>query len=170
MKSNFVKILTVAVTLPSVALMTGCASRIGANNYSAVGVGETMTSYVGTVISKRQVQVNEKKRWGDGGPGAAVGAGAGAVAGLGVGGGRGNIAATLGGAVIGGIAGAFIEDKLGTQAGFEYTVQLDNGTLKTVVQGVDIDIPVGQRVLFHEANKGNRLAGQARSRIVPITG
>ena len=167
---KIVKIMTISVMIPTLAMLSGCANRIGANQYSVAGVGESMTTYIGTIISKRTVQVNQADRMADNATGAAVGMGVGTVAGLGIGGGRGNIAATIGGALIGGIAGAAIEDKLGQQTGFEYTVQLDNGTLKTIVQGVDIDMPVGQRVLFHESMKGVSRTGKSRSRIVPFHG
>lgn len=164
------QIFTVVMAISSVALLSGCASRIGGNNYAVAGVGESMTSYVGTVIAKRQVQVNESQRPGEGGAGAGIGAVAGGVAGSAIGNGTGQVAASIGGALLGGVLGAVAEENMTTQSGFEYTVQLDNGAIKTIVQGVDIDMPVGQRVLFHESHKGARLAGQARSRIVPFNG
>ncbi len=165
-----IKALTVAIVLPTAVMLSGCASRIGANQYAAAGVGESMTSYTGTVIAKRTVQVDESQRPGGSGAGAAVGGMAGATIGTGIGAGRGNVAGILGGALVGGIIGAVAEDHLGKQTGFEYTVQLDRGELKTLVQGTDIDIAVGQRVLYHESNKGVSRTGQSRSRIVPFNG
>lgn len=168
--NSTLKVMTVAITLPAVALLSGCASRIGANQYAVAGVGETLTSYAGTVISKRTVQIDESQKPGGSGRGAAIGGGTGALVGTGIGGGSGNVAGIIGGAIVGGIVGAIIEDQTGKQTGFEYTVQLDRGDLKTVVQGTDIDIPVGARVLFHESNKGKESNGSSRSRIVPLNG
>ncbi len=170
MSSKITKIIAITVALPTALFLTGCASRIGTNQYVAAGVGETMTSYMGVVVSKRVVSVKENQKLGDNSMGAGIGALVGGVAASNIGGGYGQVAATVGGAILGGFAGAAIEDHVGTQEAFEYTVQLDNGQLKTVVQGTDVNIQAGQRVIFHESYKGNRSSGKARSRIVPYMG
>jgi outer membrane lipoprotein SlyB len=78
-------------------------------------------------------------------------------------GGYGQLAAMGAGAAIGGIGGAFAEQALGNQQGIKYTVRLNSGVIKTVVQGNDNPMRVGQRVFLEEsigANKG-------RSRVFP---
>ncbi len=50
--------------------------------------------------------------------------------------------------ILGGVAGAYAQKELSKQEAFEYTIQLDNGQLKTVVQGLDVNLHNGQRVIL----------------------
>lgn len=80
--------------------------------------------------------------------GATAGASAGGVAGSQIGSSaEANIIGAIGGAVIGGIAGAAAEDAASRQMGIEYVVEATNGALLTVVQGADVPLSVGQKVL-----------------------
>jgi Outer membrane lipoprotein len=157
LKTFFQLTLVGALVLP----LSNCTRNIQAGTYASSHVGETMTSYVGTLIAKRAVEVAEAERMQDNVLGMGAGGIAGGVIGHQIGKGRGNALATLGGAAAGALAGSVIQNELGKQQGLEYTVQLDNGTLKTVVQGMDVNLNVGQRVILHEGRRG-------RSRIVPL--
>lgn len=163
MKHSFKNIMAVSLVVPSLLMMTGCARNIGASNYASAGVGEAMTSYAGVIASKRQVVVEEGEKLQDNVVGGLAGGVAGGVLGNMAGKGRGNTLATLGGAAAGAVAGSYAQKALSKQDAFEYTLQLDNGQLKTVVQGLDVNLQPGQRVILHVSHQG-------RSRIVPFQG
>lgn len=144
-----------------VLLLTGgCARRISQNYYASASVGEAAHTYRGTIVSARKVNVGEAERLQDNGMGVGVGAVAGGVAGSQIGKGSGSVLAAAGGALLGGLAGAFVQDELSSQTGMEYAVQLDNGQIMTVVQGDEEVYQAGQRVLVIVSKKG-------RSRVVP---
>tara|TARA_R110002095_G_C4228722_1_gene237790 strand:- start:513 stop:1004 length:492 start_codon:yes stop_codon:yes gene_type:complete len=163
MKQNLKNMITVSLVVPSLLMMTGCGRNIGASNYASAGVGESMTSYAGVIASKRQVLVQEGDKLQDNVIGGVAGGVAGGFLGNTLGGGRGNTLATVGGVAAGALAGAYAQKELSKQEAFEYTIQLDNGQLKTVVQGLDVNLHPGQRVILHVSYKG-------RSRIVPFQG
>ena len=152
---SFVPVLTIALLL-----MPGCARRISQNYYSAASVGEAAHTYKGTIISARRVEVGEAERLQDNTTGLAVGGIAGGVAGSQIGSGSGSVLAAAGGAILGGLAGSYAQDELSRQAAVEYSVQLTNGQIMTVVQGADEVYQAGQAVLVIVSKKG-------RSRIVP---
>jgi outer membrane lipoprotein SlyB len=108
----------------------------------------------------RNVNVSEKERLQDNTAGAGIGALVGGVAGLGIGKGYGKLAATAGGALLGGVGGALAQQALGQQQGIEYIVKLTNGQIMTVVQGPDNPMAVGQRVIVAVSHDG-------RSRVIP---
>ena len=142
-------------------LTSGCARRISQNYYSSTSVGEAAHTYKGVIISARKVEVGEAERLQDNSLGLGAGALAGGIAGSQIG--QGSTAALLGGAggaLLGGIAGSYIQDGLSSQTGMEYSVQLDNSQIMTVVQGDEEVYQAGQRVLVIVSKKG-------RSRIVP---
>jgi outer membrane lipoprotein SlyB len=90
----------------------------------------------------------------------ALGAVGGGLAGSFVGKGTGNAAATLGGAALGGLAGTFAEKALKHQEGMEYAVKLTNGSMMSVVQGLENPMSPGTPVLVMVSQDG-------RSRVVP---
>jgi outer membrane lipoprotein SlyB len=139
--------------------VTSCERNINSNAYTAASVGEASFSYQGTVISTRQVQVQEGDKLEDNKTGIGLGAVGGGLIGNQFGNGSGNVAATIGGAVVGGFLGSMAEKKLKEQNGFEYVVKLTNGQIKTVVQGLDAVFGVGQRVIVIVSNDG-------RSRVI----
>jgi len=144
------------VSLPLV--LVGCASNIGSSSYNASEVGEATRTYEGVIVDKRVVQVKGNTT------GQVAGAVGGAVAGgaLGslVGAGGGKTAMTVGGAALGALAGNEAAKALSAQEAYEYTVKLTNGSLRTVVQGMDTNLQVGQKVYLQVSNDG-------RSRIMP---
>ncbi|MAP25174.1 MAG: hypothetical protein CMM87_06560 [Rickettsiales bacterium] len=150
----------ISVLTITLLLLPGCARRISQNYYSAASVGEAAHTYKGTIISARRVEVGEAERLQDNTTGLAVGGIAGGVAGSQIGSGSGSVLAAAGGAILGGLAGAYAQDELSRQAAVEYSVQLTNGQIMTVVQGAEEVYQAGQPVLVIVSKKG-------RSRIVP---
>lgn len=138
--------------------LTGCASNIGSSHYETAQVGEATRTYEGVVQSKRIVKVE-----GNGTTqviSSLAGAAAGGALGNTVGGGSGNTAMTIGGALAGAAAGNAVGKKLSGQEAYEYTVKLSDGSLRTIVQGADVDLAVGQAVYVQVSKNG-------RSRITP---
>ena len=72
------------------------------------------------------------------------------VGGSGLGGGL----VTLGMAGAGALGGAAAEKALKTQEGFEITVRLQSGALKTIVQGNDVSFSKGERVFLMIYDRG----------------
>lgn len=144
----------------AVLVLSGCARNINSDTYKASHVGESSFTYQGVIASARKVHVEEGEYLGENSTGIAMGGLAGGLAGNQMGKGTGNVAATIGGAVIGGVAGAFAEKALKSQDGMEYAVRLNNGSMMTVVQGLDNPMNPGQRVLVIVSQDG-------RSRVVP---
>jgi outer membrane lipoprotein SlyB len=144
----------------AVLALGGCARNIDSGTYKASAVGEASFTYQGVVASARKVHVDEGEYLGENQTGIALGAVGGGLAGSQIGHGTGSVAAALGGAAIGGLAGAFAEKALKAQDGMEYAVKLTNGSMMTVVQGLDNPLAPGQRVLVMVSQDG-------RSRVVP---
>ncbi|MGB0935637.1 MAG: glycine zipper 2TM domain-containing protein [Alphaproteobacteria bacterium] len=149
-----------SVVAVSLLALSGCARNISPNTYKASHVGEASFTYQGVVASARQVVVENSEELEQNSTGILGGGLAGGLAGNQFGGGSGNVAATVGGAVLGGIAGAFAEKALKSQDAMEYVVRLNNGSMMTVVQGMDLQLAMGQRVLVMVSHDG-------RSRVVP---
>lgn len=139
-------------------LLSGCARNISSDVYSESHVGEASRTFRGVVVSVRQVQVAPEKLE-DNVIGAGAGALGGGIAASHIGGGTGRLAATAAGALAGGIAGAYAEQMLKTQNALEYTVELRNGEMRTIVQGPSPAFSAGQPVLVIVSHKG-------RSRVV----
>lgn len=160
MLNNTLKISVLALSV--MTALTGCAPRLGGNDYALAGSGEISQTFMGTITAARPVNLTGQSTNEDGrlGTGAIIGAGAGAVAGSMIGSGRTPwITGTLG-ALAGGAAGHAIERQARQQQGMEYTVKLDQGDMITIAQGVEPALAVGQRVrVIHSAKD--------RSRVVP---
>lgn len=130
-------------TIIIVAILAGCTTNISQNTYRASSVGQVNRSVAATVISARDVDVS-----GTTGTGTAVGVAAGATAGSAIGGGnRSHILGAIGGAVIGGLAGAAVESNATEQRAVEYVVETSNGNLMTIVQGPTPRFAEGSAVL-----------------------
>ncbi len=158
MKKVFLVVLS---TLP--LFLTSCAPKLGGSDYSMADVGANSTSLRGSIISIRVVNLvatDANKP----GLGAAAGAIAGGTTGYVVS--NGGPFTSVAGGLLGAAAGHFAEQALTNQEGFEYTVQLDSGEVKTIAQGAEPRMAVGQRVIVVLNNKG--VGGQqARSRVIP---
>ncbi|SCU92153.1 conserved exported hypothetical protein [Cupriavidus necator] len=79
--------------------------------------------------------------------GTVIGGAAGGLLGHQIGGGRGQTAATIGGAVVGAVAGNQIEKRAGsnTQTAYRVNVRLDDGRMATVTQSSLGNLQVGMR-------------------------
>ncbi|MFW6020697.1 MAG: glycine zipper 2TM domain-containing protein [Guyparkeria sp.] len=142
--------MTLVLAAVSVAFLSGCASSLSSGAYSRDSARQMQTVYYGTIDSVRTVQIEGTKT--------PVGTGAGAITGgiLGnqVGGGSGRALATVGGALLGGVAGSAAEEGLTRQPGYEITVRLDNGRTVSIVQAADVSFQPGERVRVIEARDG----------------
>lgn len=126
-------------------MMAGCQPNISPNVDQAVNANTVQRTVSGTVVSMRNITVKD----GNNKLGMLAGAGTGAIAGSAIGGGdRMHLINGIGGALIGGLAGNYAQDKLSTQTGVEYVVKTDkSGGLITVVQsGANSGISIGQHV------------------------
>ena len=143
-------LITLVLAAVGLAFLSGCASSLSSNAYSRDSARQMQTVYYGTIQSIRTVQIEGTKT--------PIGTGAGAVAGgiLGnqVGGGSGRALATVGGALLGGVAGSAAEEGITRQTGYEITVRLDNGRTISVVQAADVSFQPGERVRVIEARDG----------------
>ena len=145
------KKFVIALILPVMAVLAGCASQIGANQYDSAAVGSVNRARAGTIVSVRAITVADS----DNSLGTAIGGIAGGVAGSQIG---------KGSALVGGAAGNLAQRGLSKQSGYEYVVQLDNGGLVTVTQGSDVLMAVGQRCMVLYGS------GSDRARIIPYSG
>ena len=149
------KKFVIALILPVMAVLAGCASQIGANQYDSAAVGSVNRARAGTIVSVRAITVADS----DNSLGTAIGGIAGGVAGSTAG-----VLGAVGGALVGGAAGNLAQRGLSKQSGYEYVVQLDNGGLVTVTQGSDVLMAVGQRCMVLYGS------GSDRARIIPYSG
>ncbi len=157
MKLNLI-IRNISVLAIGIMLFTSCARQISSDVYAARQVGEVSTTLAGYVKNVREVCMQQGEQLEDNGLGIAGGGVAGGVIGSSVG--RGNFVPTAAGAIVGAVAGSFIEKKLKQQSAFEYVVELDTGGLITVVQGQDELFNIGQPVYVIVSQSG-------RSRLIP---
>jgi len=140
-------------------IFTGCARHSG-DSYSASHLGDSSTSYPGVIVSSRIVTIEDKASITQNPVGSIVGGVVGAYAGSHVGKGKGQTLATVGGAVGGAVAGAHAEKNVKTTNAIEYVVALEDGTSKSLVQGLEPSLSVGQKVWFVEGHQG-------RARVIP---
>lgn len=98
--------------------------------------------YYGTILRVEDVTIEGTNS----GAGVLAGGAMGGVLGNAVGGGSGRAISTVGGAILGGLAGSAIEKDATTQVGVELEVELDNGELLVIVQEKDAVYNVGDRV------------------------
>lgn len=154
------RLATAALVVAALSVtVAGCARQISPNTVEGSSVGAVQESFRGTVELIRVVQVQEGQRLQDNTVGILVGGLAGAAAGSFIGSGSGRIIATGAGAVAGAAAGSAAERELSRQEALEYTVQLDDGRLVTIVQGPGEPIVTGDRVLV-------QMGGGARARVI----
>ncbi len=147
----------ILLLLPLALIISACTSNIGANQYDTDAVGDVSRALKGTVVSVRAISVSS-----DNGAGTLIGGAAGGVAGSMIGGSdTAHILGAIGGAVVGGIAGNAAQEGLSRQSGYEYVIELDNGSMVTVSQGNDVLLNPGQRCLV--------LYGK-RARVIPYNG
>ena len=138
------KTLLIGSTLALTSLLGGCSgSDLSPNTYNGSTVGVASRAEKGTIVSIRQVKIQQNSH---------VGALGGAVAGGAAGSLVGNrtavsIASATGGALLGGLIGNEAEKQLRKDVGYEYIVQLTNGSTVAVTQQQDLQLSLNQRVL-----------------------
>ncbi len=148
-----------SIIFSSMMLIVGCARNISSSTYDATTVGSVSSSYQCVVVSVRKVAIENGDSLENNYIGAVSGALAGGAIGNAIGGGRATPITTVGGAIAGGIGGAMAEKALKSQDGLEYTVRMESGALKTIVQGMDGALAPGQPAILILSNNG-------RSRLV----
>ncbi|MBN2751802.1 MAG: hypothetical protein JXQ84_03755 [Rhodospirillaceae bacterium] len=126
-------------------LVAGCQSSPSASSYQRNQAMQTSSVSKGKIVSLRDVEISGSQS----GVGLGAGAVAGGVTGSYLGGGsRANILGALGGAVLGGAAGAVAENAVTKGTAVEFIVQKDNGQTIAVVQANEQGLAIGERVLI----------------------
>ncbi|MDR2157833.1 MAG: glycine zipper 2TM domain-containing protein [Holosporaceae bacterium] len=148
------RLLISVVLCGSLLMIGGCGRNISSSSYDARTLGSANSTYLCTVVNVRKVMVEEGDYLENNKTGQLVGALAGGVLGNTIGGGRGRVVTTTAGALAGAAAGAYAEKSMKSQEAFEYVVKLSSGELKTIVQGTDTILPVGQSALLIVDHRG----------------
>lgn len=158
-RKNFIFHLSCVLALGG--LLSGCARNISPGVYSSRHVGESSRTEEAVVVSMRVVEVKDHEKMDQNGLGLMGGALGGGLLGSLFGKGAGQVGMVGVGALAGAAGGALLEDKLTTQQGIEYTVKVSNGTMRTVVQGPEPVLKVGEKVYLMTSHRG-------RSRLVSM--
>lgn len=151
----------VAIAALAAMALGACARQISPGVHTGNTVGEVQNTYVGTLQSARVVTVQEDELLEQNRTGGLLGGVAGGAAASRIGQGTGKAVAIAGGALAGAALGALTERSVKRQEAMEYIVRLDNGALLTVVQGMQPQIAIGQRVYLQESARG-------RGRVLPV--
>ena len=156
--STFLRITAGAALVASALVVSGCANHSASSSVYTYGQAQNeQIVRLGTVQSVRYVTIQSEQPSGFGGlSGAAIGG----VAGSTIGGGRGKTLATIGGGILGALAGNAIENQVDKKQGLEITVTMDNGETRAIAQEADIMFTAGQRVRV--------LSGNGPTRVTPL--
>ena len=131
-------LLAVVATLT----LAGCVSSNSGSVYSRDEARREATIREGVVDSVRSVTLEGTKS-----PiGTLAGGAVGGIAGSNIGGGSGQAVGAILGAIAGGMVGSAAEEGITRKAGYEITVRLNNGELRSIVQEADEEFRVGERV------------------------
>ncbi|MBN2644591.1 MAG: glycine zipper 2TM domain-containing protein [Desulfuromonadaceae bacterium] len=122
--------------------LVSCASPPSAQYYSRSQIQRQLSVFYGTVLVVEPVHIEGTQT----GLGTLGGAVLGGIAGNAVGGGHGRALATVAGVVGGALVGAAVEQGATQANGLEITVELDSGEVIAVVQEADDVYQVGDRV------------------------
>lgn len=130
-------------SLVGISVLTGCAMTPNSSNvYPGYQTQYEQTVRFGVVESVRNVVINS----GQTGVGTVGGAVLGGLAGSAIGQGRGSVAAAVGGAIVGGLIGQQVEKNVNNKPGLEITVRLDDGEYVAITQDADVPFYAGDRV------------------------
>ena len=135
--------------------LTGCATY-SPDVYQAGQVQQVQSVELGTVEAVRSVQIQGKSNELYTLGGTVLGG----LAGSTIGRGTGSVAGAVAGAMLGGTAAHALHSSGGTQPGLSITVRLDSGRLVNIVQNANVNIQPGQRVQV--------LSGAGAARVEPI--
>jgi outer membrane lipoprotein SlyB len=122
--------------------LTGCGPSYSPNTYANNAAQQANKVEAGVIVGVRKVQISASAT-----VGGVAGAAAGGVAGAQIGAGTASSFATIGGSLLGGIAGATTEHIIGDTNGFEYIVRKANGEMISVAQKDEKPLWVGEKVL-----------------------
>ena len=135
----------ILVVAGALLIISGCAENVSPNKYAASEVGVASKVVPGIIVSVRTVKIDAS---GNSIVGAASGAVIGAAGGSAIGGSpHSNLAAGVGGAVLGGVIGDAIQKKINNRQGFEYMIKLKDDSIISVTQDQDLQFSVGQKIL-----------------------
>lgn len=136
------RLATLGLALIAAATLAGCASSQSGSSYGRSTTRQEMTVRLGVVESVRPVTIEGSQS----AVGTLGGAVIGGIAGSNVGKGKGSSVGAVLGAVLGGVAGQAAEEGMSKKEGVEITVKLDNGQLTAVVQEADEQFRPGDKV------------------------
>ena len=122
-------------------LLFSCAQDINDDSYQISSVGQANRVGQGVIVYVREIQIQ-----GNSEAGALTGGLAGGVAASTIGRGSGSVLASVGGALLGAFIGGVTQKELSEQKALQYIVQLTDGNMITVIQGMKNRFAVGQRV------------------------
>lgn len=150
------KKLLVALTA---VIISACASSHSPDVYEHGEANKLGNVTPAVILDVRQVTIKGGKL-----AGSTVGAALGGLGGYAAGGNDELRAATaVVGAIAGGVAGAFVEEKAMTESAYEYIVKKENGQIQTLVQTGDVPYTVGMNVYVVRSESGVRLIPAERS-------
>jgi outer membrane lipoprotein SlyB len=150
-----VSILSVAMAILLALFVTGC-TQPGQNRYGYADVGKATQVEFGQIIAMKEVQITGRNT----GAGALVGGAAGMGAGAYVGGGTGRLWGSGVGALAGLLIGGLAEQAISDHNGMEYTVTINSGDTRTIVQNIvegDAPLHIGQRVTVQVSGQYQRV-------------
>ncbi|MCC2597049.1 glycine zipper 2TM domain-containing protein [Pusillimonas sp. MFBS29] len=150
------RLLVMAALAGSLTVLAGCANDTASSSVYTYGQAQReQIVRLGTVESVRTVTIQKDRT---SGAGALAGGALGGVAASSIGGGTGQVLATIGGGLLGAMAGNAVENNMGKSQGLEITVRLDNGETRVIAQAADVAISQGQRVRVISGNGPTRVA------------
>lgn len=167
-----IKKITFLASVVTLLVLSACTQKPGQDVYRAGEVGKSRAVEFGTVLNVRDVMIAADNHGG----GALLGAGAGAGGASYIGNRSGSTWAAAGGAIIGGLIGNAIQEEVGKSEGYEYTLEMLNGDVKTIVQEKiegDKVFKAGDKVMLQYCDAGNehvkRCAdGKDFQRLLPV--
>ena len=164
---NFTKMFSVLAV--ATLVLSGCAREMSSNVYtSSSSSGKVLE---GTVLSARQITINESDKLNENMMGLLGGGLAGGVLGSTVGKGKGNSLATIGGAALGATAGAFAQKKLSSAPGMEYVVRIDPKYVSSIPPKLTRrEISYGKSNASNDVNNSIRVADTKTDLISVIQG
>jgi len=151
-------VLTIAISI-ACASPSVFAVENGGRDYTTGETGRAYNIRTGVIVDMREVDLRQpqmnyspRPQFDTTDACAGIGIVAGGVIGNKIGGGNGRIIATLIGAAAGGV-GAKTACTPSQQKALELTIKLDSGAMVGLVQGIDVDIRIGDRVRLVEGQK-----------------
>lgn len=123
-------------------MLSACTNPPSGNTYSTTEAGKMQDVQFGTVVSVRDVMIEQNST----DTGQVTGAMIGGVAGSEVGKGKGKVVGSIAGAVAGGAIGSIIDRNAQAKPGVEVIIELDSGRTVALVQLADQEFVEGDEV------------------------